>query len=189
LYQGSIAAARLPATILEAMARLPDPVKLRVIGYETIGARGYIDVLRDRAAQLNISHRIEFLGTMPTRSDLSKWRSRSDIGLALMPMSSDDTNMNAMNGASNKAFDYLADGMALLVSDLPAWRSEYVDSGFGLACIPDDPLSIERALRSFLDNPTEMRAMGERGRQRVLVEWNYDTQFAVVRDMLGVQPA
>jgi glycosyltransferase involved in cell wall biosynthesis len=184
LYQGSIAAARLPASILEAMARLPDAVKLRVIGYETIGARGYIDLLRDRAVQLNISHRIEFLGTLPTRADLSKWRSRSDIGLALMPMSSDDANMNAMNGASNKAFDYLADGMAVLVSDLPAWRREYVDSGYGLACVPEDPMSIGRAIQWFLNHKTEIRVMGEKGRERIRSEWNYETQFAPVYDVL-----
>ena len=95
-----------------------------------------------------------------------------------MPMKTDEINMNTMAGASNKAFDYLACGLPLLVSDLPEWRSLYVEPGYGVACDPDNAGSIERALRTFVEDQTAMRAMGERGRQRVEQEWNYETQFA-----------
>ena len=106
--------------------------------------------------------------------------SRCDVGLAFMPKDSDDINEQAMTGASNKPFDYLACGLALLVADLPDWRKMYVESGYGLVCDPDDPESIAVALRWFLDHPDEMRKMGERGRQRIAAEWNYETQFAPV---------
>jgi hypothetical protein len=49
-----------------------------------------------------------------------------------MPKVSEDINMQAMVGASDKAFDYLACGLALLVSDLPDWRAIYVEAGYGL---------------------------------------------------------
>jgi glycosyltransferase involved in cell wall biosynthesis len=92
-----------------------------------------------------------------------------------------------MSGASNKAFDYLACGLPVLVSDLPDWRRMYVDTGVGLACDPDDPASIAAALQWFLDHPDKVRAMGERGRQRVLAEWNYEAQFAPVLSRLGTR--
>ena len=52
---------------------------------------------------------------------------RAHVGLALMPLNSNDLNMRHMTGASNKPFDYMAAGLALLVSDLPDWRQMFVD--------------------------------------------------------------
>ncbi len=185
LYHGSIVPSRLPLSVLTALARLPETVKLRVIGYETLGSVGYVDVLRSTARALGILHRLDLLGPIPTRFELLNHGRRSDIGLALMPMTSNDLNVVAMTGASNKPFDYLSCGLALLVPDLPAWSGLYVEPGYGIACHPDDPASVERALRSLLDDPVEMRAMGERGRQRVEREWNYETQFAKVLECLN----
>jgi glycosyltransferase involved in cell wall biosynthesis len=102
-----------------------------------------------------------------------------------MPKESEDINFVQMTGASNKAFDYLACGLALLVSDLPDWRGLYVAPGYGLACDPEDPETIAAALRWFLDHPEERQAMGEAGRQRILKEWNYETQFRPVWQLLN----
>ena len=101
-----------------------------------------------------------------------------------MPLITDDINMKAMEGASNKPFDYLACGLPLIVSDLPAWRTLYVDPGYGLACNPEDPGSIARALMSLVNDPKAMRDMGERGRRRVEREWNYEAQFDKVCTLL-----
>ena len=97
-----------------------------------------------------------------------------------MPRQSLDDNEQAMTGASNKPFDYLASGLALLVSDLPDWRTMFVDNGYALAVDPTDPASIATAVSWLLEHPDELRAMGERGRQRILCEWNYEKQFAPV---------
>ena len=179
LYHGSIVPSRLPVAVLKALAILPLTVKLRVIGYETVGHRGYVQELRKSAIQFGITHRVEFLGAMP-RKDLLKWCQECDIGLAFLTQTSDDVNQQAMIGASNKPFDYLACGLALLVSDLPDWCSMYVDSGYGLACDSTDAEGIATALGWFLDHPTEMRAMGERGRKKIMAEWNYERKFKPV---------
>ncbi len=101
-----------------------------------------------------------------------------------MPLKGVDVNMANMTGASNKAFDYLACGLALLVSDLPEWGKMYVESACGLACNPDDPASIAHALLWFMEHPAETRQMGNRGRERILQEWNYENQFAGVRTIM-----
>jgi glycosyltransferase involved in cell wall biosynthesis len=183
LYHGSVVPDRLPLSVLTALANLPESVKLRIIGYETVGSQGYTSTIRGRARDLGILHRIEFLGPMP-RSDLLRYCQRSDIGLALMPQVTADINMIAMTGASNKAFDYLACGLAVVVPDLPEWNAMFVNPGYGVSCVAADSASIERALRSLIDAPAVMRAMGERGRQRVSKEWNYETQFAALRTHL-----
>ncbi|MGF1587808.1 MAG: glycosyltransferase, partial [Pleurocapsa sp.] len=107
-----------------------------------------------------------------------------DLGLAFMPKTSNDINLQYMIGASNKAFDYLSCGLALLVSDLPDWHSAYVKPGYGLACDPDDADSIVAALLWYLEHPTQMREMGELGRQRIAQEWNYEKQFKPVIETL-----
>ena len=179
LYHGSIVPIRLPPTVLHALTKLPASVQLRVIGYETVGHRGYVRHLQETASQLGLGERVQFLGAMP-RGELLAWCHRCDVGLAFMPKDSDDINEQAMTGASNKPFDYLACGLALLVTDLPDWRKMYVESDYALVCDPDDPESIAVALRWFLDHPDAMHKMGEQGRQRIAAEWNYETQFALV---------
>jgi glycosyltransferase involved in cell wall biosynthesis len=180
LYHGSIVPARLPLTVLYALTRLPTTVRLRIIGYETVGHRGYVRHLQEMTSQLGLDERVQFLGAIPTRGELLAWCQRCEVGLAFMPKDSDDINEQAMTGASNKPFDYLACGLALLVADLPDWHKMYVESGYGLVCNPDDPESVAVALRWFLDHPDAMRKMGERGRKRIAAEWNYETQFAPV---------
>lgn len=185
IYYGSIGPSRLPLTVLKALTKMPGEIKLKIIGYETIGHTGYIKQLQKLASQLEISNRVEFIGTLPTRRELLKHCRDCDIGLAFMPYGSEDVNEQTMAGASNKPFDYLACGLALLVSDLPDWRKMYVEPGYGLTCNPEDPESIATGLRWFLEHPTEMRRMGELGRQRIVTEWNYEKQFEPVLKILS----
>ncbi len=175
-YHGSIVPARLPLAVLQTMSRFPN-VRLRVAGYETIGHPNYVSRLRREAQFLNIGSRFDYLGQIPRRVDLLEECRRADVGLALMPPDSVDLNEQTMAGASNKPFDYLACGLALLVSDLLDWRQFFVEPGYALACDPLDPASIEAALREFLDHPKRRYQMGERGRQRILSDWNYESQF------------
>lgn len=183
-YQGSLVPSRLPIALFEALSLLPRVVKLRVIGYETIGHRAYLKRLRDKTEQLGIVSQVEFVGTLPTRRDLLEYCRRSNVGLAFMPRESPDVNDHTMTGASNKPFDYLACGTAVLVSSLPDWEEMFVEPGFGLACNPEDPKSIAQALRWFLEHPAQMREMGEKGRRRILEEWNYEKQFSSVLERL-----
>jgi glycosyltransferase involved in cell wall biosynthesis len=184
LYHGSIVPARVPLTVIDALAAQLRPVKLVIAGYETIGHRGHVNALMERARALGIADRVEYLGVIPARRDLLQVCARCDVGLALMPLDSADTSEQSMAGASNKAFDYLAHGLALIVSDLADWREMFVDAQFARACDPRDVRSLAAALRALLDDPSEMRAMGERGRRRVASEWFYEHAFAPVLDRM-----
>jgi glycosyltransferase involved in cell wall biosynthesis len=90
-----------------------------------------------------------------------------------------------MTGASNKAFDYLACGLPLIVSDLPDWREMFVEAGYALACDPNDPPSIATAIASLVNDPERMRAMGEAGRQKIIEAWNYEALFQPVMRLLS----
>ena len=177
-YHGSINRVRLPAQLVIAASRLNRLVRLQVVGYET--EDGYVEELTRLASENEAATLIEYRGVMRRRSDLFRCAARAHIGVSLMPKHSDDINLRHMVGASNKAFDYMACGLPLLVSDLPEWVSTFVKPGYALACDPDDPNSIEVALRWFLDHPDERREMGRRCRDKIQQGWNYETRFANV---------
>jgi glycosyltransferase involved in cell wall biosynthesis len=184
MYHGSIVPARLPRTLIEALTLVNPCVKLRVIGYETAGHVGYVRELTELAASLGVGQRLEFLPMVPTRDELLTLSDRSEIGLSLMPLRTDDVNERWMSGASNKTFDYMARGVPVLVSDLPEWKATFVDAGFGRACKPDDPQSIADALEWFHEHREDARRMGECGRQRILTDWNYERQFEPVFQLM-----
>jgi glycosyltransferase involved in cell wall biosynthesis len=184
-YHGSLGPYRLPFAVLKALKLLPPAVKLKIIGYETTGYIGYMQQLKNLGLQLKIENRIEFLHTLPTRELLLRHCRLCNLGLSFVSKNSRDLNDRMMVGASNKPFEYLACGLALLVSDLPEWRNMYVEPGYGLACDPEDPVSIADSLSWFFKNPEKMRQMGELGRQRIIAEWNYEKQFSPILKLLG----
>jgi glycosyltransferase involved in cell wall biosynthesis len=188
-YHGSINHERLPRSILHALARAPQNTRLHIAGYETVGSLGYMDAFAAQATELGIANRVQFLGSLSLRSSLMQAAASSHVGLAFMPLVSDDINLRHMAGASNKPFDYLAAGLMLLVSDLPEWRRMFVDPGYGVACDPADAGSLATAMTWCAAHPEKVRAMGERGRQKILADWNYETAFAPVVDALSSKSA
>lgn len=182
-YHGSLNRFRLPLALLDGMALMPGRVKLQVVGYETIGHPGFAGQLTERARTLNIGAHVTVLPPVP-RHELLAIAAGADVGISVVSGTARDPNLLNLTGASNKAFDYLACGLALIVSDTPEWRQLYVDPGYALACAPDRPEQIAAALRWFDTHREETRAMGQRGRRRIIDEWNYETQFEPVARVL-----
>ena len=188
LYHGSIVPDRLPVGVVDALAAIPD-ASLTVVGYETVGSKGYLEVLRRRGIELGIADRLDLVGPLVGREEVLEVCRRHHVGLALMPLRSGDLNLEAMTGASNKPFDYLSCGLALLVSDLPDWAEMFVQPGYSRTCDPTRPASLAAAFRWFAEHPEEGRAMGEHGRLRILSEWNYETQFQPLLGILEGKPS
>ena len=68
--------------------------------------------------------------------------------------------------------------------DLPGWRENFVAPSYALACRSSDAESIAKALRWFIEHSEQTREMGERGRLRILTEWNYEAQFQKVQEKM-----
>ena len=192
LYHGSLGPSLIPLSAVDMLALVPEAVSLTVVGYETIGTQGYSDELRRRAAEVGVSHRLTVMPPV-SRQPLLDICSQHDVGLAMMPLETRDFNQQTLVGASNKVFDYMACGLALLVSNLPEWEHAYVRPGYGLACNPTSPESIAANVRRLLEDPAYRQAMGERGRQRILEDCNYEHRFRPVLDLISgltsIQPA
>jgi len=204
-YGGSLAPERLSPLVLQAIIKMAGRIELEIVGYATYDAQAYIESfvrLNDKTGDKSITYH----GALAQRGDLLAVADRCEAALCLMPMSSQDLNMRTMAGASNKPFDAMARGLAVVVSDLPAWTSMYLEKpkdqagaggdpefripnpgkGYGIAIHPESKDSIQAGLEWMLNNREKVWEMGERGRQKIREEWNYERLFQPVLDRLEV---
>src|SRR5262249_11543751 len=154
---------QLPITVIDALARLPDDVRLEFAGYETVSTRGYVDALLARAETLQIAHRIRYIGAVPLRAELLRAAAAADVGLCLFATKFRDP----MVGASNKPFDYLACGLPLITNDTVEWNDFFASEGVALGCDPEDSEAIARAVLRLHHAPAERCAMAARGRELI----------------------
>lgn len=183
LFYGSINPLRVPPSVVQALAKTPDVV-LRVIGFESGDSIGYSGRLRRDADALGVGDRLELLGPISRHAELFLQADGCDVGHACLPTRSDDANMQTMAGASNKAFEFLARGLPLVVSPLPDWEAMFVAPGYAVTCEVENADSLAAAWQWYLADPARRQSMGERGRQRVQAEWNHERQFTPVRALL-----
>jgi glycosyltransferase involved in cell wall biosynthesis len=178
-YHGNVSSDLLPGNLIVAASRFKGVIRVQAAGYEAPGSQGYLQRLTTLATNHGMNKGLEYLGAMP-RKQLLCCASKAHVGLSLTPKHSNNYNLRHLVGASNKLFDYMACGLPVLVSDLPEWVSAFVEPGYGRACDPDDPDSIETELRWFLDHPQERREMGRKCQNKIREAWNYETMFAGV---------
>lgn len=92
-------------------------------------------------------------------------------GLALFP-----PTPHYVQKELTKFFEYMGAGIPILCSDFPVWRELVEGTGCGLCVDPENPAAIAEAVTWLRDHPAEARAMGRRGRQAVVEQYNWDTQ-------------
>ena len=184
-YHGSINPERLPMAVAEAVNRFGGRVVMRIAGYTTGSGETHMREMIEKYGPAAQGGVIDYVGQVPSRDRLLEQASAADAGLALMPMQSADINMTDMVGASNKPFDYMAAGLPVIVSELLDWRVTFVDPGHGLAANPDSPDTLQAAVSHFLSNPEQKAQIGRRNRNKIVDDWNYDTQFRPVVQLLN----
>lgn len=183
-YHGSINPERLPETVLEAIATFDGAIRLRIAGYESPGAKGYIQTLIKKWNSDDLTL-ISYVGEIEYHEDLLNLAAECHAGLALMPLITNDINMKYMVGASNKPFDYMAAGMFLIVSDLPEWREVYVSSGHSIACDPSSSVSLIDCFRWLMENRSKINEVGKLNREKIQDQWNFESLFKQVFTLLS----
>lgn len=192
LYHGTIVPERFGPYVLEAAARCGHEVRVRLIGYVPSGFSRYVDDLKELAGRLGIQDAFEYLGSMSHHEVLRHSRD-CDAGLCLLKMDEGDINMRCMVGASNKAFDYLSQAVALIVPEDPEWRRTFVEAGCARPCASHDADALAEVFRWMAKHRGEVAEMGRCGQRWVRERWNYEAQFAPVlafmRDTTGCMPS
>jgi glycosyltransferase involved in cell wall biosynthesis len=76
----------------------------------------------------------------------------------------------------NKLFEYMANGLAVIASDFPAWREIVEGTGCGICVDPADAAAIARAIDSMIADPQWTMQMGRNGRRAVTEIFNWTTE-------------
>jgi glycosyltransferase involved in cell wall biosynthesis len=114
--------------------------------------------------------RIAFLGWLDRRALLPEL-ARARVGLAVL-----HPNRAFVESLPVKLFEYMAPGVAVVVSDFPQWKEIVERTGCGLVVNPLDPAAISDAVLELLTHPERARAMGERGRKAIKERYNWEQE-------------
>ncbi|MGI9040569.1 MAG: glycosyltransferase, partial [Gemmatimonadales bacterium] len=81
-----------------------------------------------------------------------------------------------LESVPTKMFEYMAAGLPVIASNFPAWRTLIEGIGCGLVANPLDPADIAHAIQWIFEHPAEAEEMGERGREAVLKDYNWEAE-------------
>jgi len=170
----------LPA-ILEAIAGLPERVKLFVVG----GLPGKVEAAKRVVIEGDIADRVAFTGPLPTPMYL-RHAAVLDLGLALF----EPTSANQLYVVPLKLFDYMGLGIPVVVSDFPSMRQIVDDCGIGTTADPRSAESIAAAIRSLVEDSAKRRAMSVAALRCFETTYSWERQEeALVRSHPVFRPA
>lgn len=149
---GSLGRAEAFNNILAAMKELPPSVKLLVVG----GLEDRIKAAEKLAKSEGLRERVRFTGFLES-TPYMEHVGALDVGLALFI----GRTLNVVHVVPIKLFDYMAMGVPVIASDLPAMRTIVEEYGCGIIANSENPRSITSAVKILLEHP-DKRAQASR---------------------------
>jgi glycosyltransferase involved in cell wall biosynthesis len=177
-FQGWIVPDRSLEQLIQAMSTCPQNPLLVLAGPVSPSYRSHLENV---AASHAVQNRIFFPGLIACHA-LDSYAVDADLGLSLFPTNSTDPNLRYLAGASNKRFQYMAVGLPQISNPGDGMREIIQAPGVGLLVDPADQPALSHAISRLLANPDLRRQMSHRARQAHLGQFNYEHQFAPLRD-------
>jgi glycosyltransferase involved in cell wall biosynthesis len=140
LYQGWISAERNIDTLIQALAHVPPPARLVILGYGD-----YAGHLQQLAGSLGLEGRVHFFGPIASGAML-RYTAGGDLGL--IPYLPIDENHRYCS--PNKFFEYVQAGVPVLAHDLPFFRQMAGRHGVAACADFTAPEALGRAVAALL---------------------------------------
>jgi glycosyltransferase involved in cell wall biosynthesis len=169
----------------EALARLPDRVRLTLFGRVLPALE---PSLRRRLQQLDIASRVTIQPVQPPAA-IMRALAQYDVGLTL----DGNDSLNRSLTICNKVFLYLQAGLAVAATDTPGQR-EVLDRvpGAGFLCPPGDGAALASSLAPLVDDRRTLVAAQETAWQAGQQRYNWDCDASVFQSAVdgatGRQP-
>lgn len=123
------------------------------------------------AKKLKLTEQVIFLGA---HQDVGNYLSLFDVSV----LSSVDHE-----GCSNSILEAMALGKPVVATDVGGNRELVIPGENGLLVPPGEPVALAQAILSLLDDPERARQMGEKGRARVLSQFNQEQMVAYYQEL------
>ena len=183
-YHGAIVASQLPLALIEALQKVRR-ARLVFAGPSPVGQVQYLAEFLNAADAGGISDRVRYLGVIPDRNVMLGHMQNADVGLCLFR-----TPFRApMVGASQKVFEYLAGGLALLTPSTQEWIDFVKPNNIGLTCDTACFSDLSKTLETILDDLRCLSSMHENAIRLVRNQWNYQLLFQPVVDWMEAPSA
>jgi glycosyltransferase involved in cell wall biosynthesis len=182
VYVGALQPWQGVDVLLRAFARLADLTDLRLVICSSVPERRSRP-LRRLAERLGVADRLIWRFTLP-HPEVAGWLAGAAISVA--PLTACARNLD-QGCAPLKILESMAAGVPVVASDLPAVREIMTDGEHGRLVAPDRPAELARVLRVLLEYTGAARAMGDRGRRRILTDFTWPaarSRLAEVYDLL-----
>ncbi len=168
-YTGSITKTR---GLLEVLRALEEINKKHHVGLTATGI--YQDENFKRQIEAEPGFRwMNYLGYLPKYEDVVAEAIKTDMAaICFHP----DPNLDTAVERSNKLFEYMAMGLPLVVSNMPAWADLVRKHRCGIVVDPMEPADIARGITFLIEHPKERLAMGENGRRAVKMHFSWEAE-------------
>jgi len=144
-------------TLLQALALLPDPVRLRIVD----DPYPLKKLAYEEAQRLGVAHRVAFLGKL---DDTALREEYCRATLLVQP--------SLFEGFGLPAAEALACGTAVVATNVGA-VPEVVTPGTGLLVPPADPQALAEAVQELLEDPARRESMGATGREAMTARFEW----------------
>lgn len=176
-YLGIITGQKGYDDILRCVCKLPEDVKLLIIGGSEDGSD---KIYQELAKQLGVSERVRFIGFVPSYQKAMSYSKSMDIGLWLP----DHRSVFALT-LPNKIFEYMALGKPFITTDNRSMRI-FVDKIMCAAMVP--PHEIDKLSEKIMElkgAPEIRKEMGERGMRAFFNDYSWEVQETRLLSMYG----
>ena len=170
-YVGAMTSIRGVPQLVDAMALTSGDVRLALAGKFTEKATG--EKCRSSAGWTKV-HDHGFVGRTEVRTVMES----SVAGVVtFLPAP------NHVDSQPNKMFEYMSAGIPVIGSNFPLWRDILEGNECGICVDPTRPEEIAAAIDRLYSDQETGRAMGKRGRDAVLMRYNWDSEGKKLVDL------
>lgn len=166
LYIGYITGGRGTAQTIMAARHLPDDIVVAFLG----GGR-LLEEKRALARELNLTHKVFFLGHVP-QTRIPDFAESATCGLCLIQK----TCLSYYYSLPNKLFQYMAAGLPIVCSDFPDMRRVVEGWGLGVAVDPADPEAIAEGIQRICHDQQAYESMRANCIRAMTEELNWEAE-------------
>lgn len=171
VYQGVVYKSSNQEECVKAISNMKEDVRYKIIGKIT-------DELREKVKSLDVNNRVEIIGWIE-KAELDSIMDKSICGIVILNYVPTCCGKEGQLG-SNKIFEYMLCGLPVICTDFVLWKKMIIDKyKCGICVEPGNVEQIQAAMEWVVSHPHEAIAMGARGRDAVLKEFNWEVELPI----------